>query len=312
MSVAATAPAAAPSALAAWISALRPKTLPAGAVPVAVGCALASAAGGLQAGPALAALAGALLLQIGSNLVNDVCDDERGADGPDRLGPVRASASGQLSRGAVRAGYRLVFALALLVGSYLVWIGGWPIVAIGLAGLLCAYAYTGGPLPLGYLGLGDPLVFVFFGPVAVCGTVYVQLGVVPPLAVWLSVPVGALATAILVVNNLRDAEGDRAAGKITLAVRMGPTLTRLYYTGLLAAAFAIAPAVALLVPDAPAGLQHPWAWLTLAALPLAIGPLRAVWGPIDGPALNGALAGTARLLVAHGALLALALLGWMR
>src|SRR5262249_27653657 len=163
----------------------------------------AHAAGGVAWGPAAAALLGALLIQIGTNFANDVFDAEKGADTPDRKGPVRAVAAGLISPGAMRAAMIGAFAAAVAVGCYLVARGGWRIVAIGVASVAAGVAYTGGPWPLGYHGLGDVFVMAFFGQVAVCGTAYVQVGHVPALAMWLSIPVGAVATAVLVVNNLR-------------------------------------------------------------------------------------------------------------
>jgi 1,4-dihydroxy-2-naphthoate octaprenyltransferase len=292
-----------PSRAAAWIMALRPRTLPVGVVPVAVGSAVAAQVGGVAWMPAVAALLGALLLQIGCNLVNDLHDWKHGADGGDRLGPRRATAGGLLSPAEVQHGYQLAFALAALVGGYLIMVGGWPIAAVGIAGLLCAYGYTAGPFPLGYLGLGDLLVFFFFGPVAVAGTVYVQLGWVPQTAWWASVPVGALATAVLVINNYRDADTDRVAGKRTLAVRWGRPAMRCCYCGLIVVAMVLPPALASL------GQFPQTVWWTLLAAPLAWMPLRALFLPLDGARLNDALAGTAHMLLIHGGLLAAALAG---
>ncbi len=278
----------------AWAMAIRPRTLAAGAIPVAVGTAVVAREGEVRAGPALAALAGALLLQIGSNLANDYYDCVRGADTADRKGPLRVTQAGLIPPAAVRRGYRVAFGLAFLVGIYLVAVGGWPIVAIGLAGILCGWAYTGGPAPLGYVGLGDVLVFAFFGPAAVVGTAYVQTGEASQLAWRASVPIGLLATAILAVNNLRDLDTDRACGKRTLAVRLGRRFSRVYYVLLVLGAFAAA---------VPAGGARA-AGAFVVALPLAVAPTWAVLSTVDGPALNRALAQTAVLLVGYGALLA--------
>ncbi len=288
----------APRSLRAWMLAARPQTLPAAAAPVLVGTACAFAAGGLRWGPAVAALAGALLIQIGTNFWNDACDFERGADGADRVGPRRAAQSGLLSVGALRAGTAAAFALAFATGVYLTAVAGWPVVIIGLASLAAGLAYTGGPWPLAYVGLGDLFVFVFFGLAAVCGTVFVQLGAVPPLAWWAAVPVGALATAILVVNNLRDRAGDARAGKRTLAVRLGMAGGRAEYVALIGVAYAV-PVVL-----AAAGLTGPWALLPLATAPLAVARVRRVIRG-EGAALAPELAATAKLLMAHAALLAL-------
>ncbi|HTM21875.1 MAG TPA: 1,4-dihydroxy-2-naphthoate polyprenyltransferase [Kofleriaceae bacterium] len=280
----------------AWILAARPQTLPASLAPVAVGTALAHAAGGARGGPAFAAMAGALLLQIASNLANDVFDHEKGADGPDRLGPPRAVACGLLRPRAVRCALFLVLGAAMAVGAYLTLVAGWKVVALGLLAMACAVAYTGGPVPLGYHGLGDVLVLLFFGFAAVCGTAFVQLGRVPADALWAALPVGALATAILVVNNLRDRAGDAACGKRTLAVRLGARGARLEYTFLVALAFA--------VPAAAAAAQRaPLVALPLLTAPWAAALVRDVWR-LDGRALNPILPATARLLLVTSFLLA--------
>ena len=205
----------------AWWLAIRPKTLPAATAPVLVGAAHAYRTGFFGVGPALAALVGALLIQIVSNLANDYFDFKKGADTDERLGPPRVTQLGLISEKGVLTGLALCVGLALGVGSYLVLIGGWPIVLVGLVSLLCAVAYTGGPFPLGYNGLGELFVFVFFGPVAVAGTVYVQSLRWEPSAFLAGVPIGLLCANILVVNNVRDWETDRKAGKRTLAARFG-------------------------------------------------------------------------------------------
>lgn len=281
--------------------ATRPATLTAAATPVLVGTACAYAVGGFRAGPALAALAGAFLLQIAANLANDLYDYEKGADTADRLGPTRVVQAGLLSAGAVRAGIAVTLGLAFLVGAYLVWVAGPVIVVIGLLSIAAAIAYTGGPYPLGYNGLGDVAVFVFFGLVAVAGTAFVQAGWVPPLAWWAAVPVGALTTAILVVNNVRDIETDAASGKRTLAVRLGRRGAVAEYGLLLAAAYAVPPVLVV------AGRLSAWALLPLATAPLAVALFRRVRDR-RGRALNPALGGTARLLFLFGALFALGIL----
>jgi 1,4-dihydroxy-2-naphthoate octaprenyltransferase len=294
----ATAPA--PGSIGAWVLASRPKTLTAAIVPVVVGSGVAAAAGGFRAGPALAALFGALMLQIGTNLANDVFDFETGADDEHRLGPPRAAQAGLLGPSQLKRGMAVAFALATAAGGYLAWVGGWPIVAIGLASIASGIAYTGGPYPLGYHGLGDVFVLVFFGFVAVCGTAYVQLAAVPALAWWASIPVGALATAVLVVNNVRDRETDLRAGKRTLAVRFGRVAGLTEYAVLLVAAYAIP--VALYAT----GRTGAWGLLPLVSSPLAAIELRGVIASTGG-ALNRHLAGTARLLLVHGALFGLGL-----
>jgi len=288
----------APGSLGAWVLAARPKTLPAAVAPVLVGTACAHAASGFSPWPAAASLAGALLLQVGANLANDLFDHEKGADTPDRLGPVRAVQSGLLTPAAVRVGMGAVFALATGVGVYLAWVAGWVVVAIGVCSILAAIAYTGGPYPLGYHGLGDLFVFVFFGLVAVAGTAYVQVGDVPAVAWWATVPVGSLTTAILVVNNLRDIGTDAVAGKRTLAVRLGPRGSVAEYSALLLAAFAVPPAMVA------AGELGLWGLLPLAALPLAVARARRIAAD-RGPELNESLAGTARLLLGFSLLFGL-------
>jgi 1,4-dihydroxy-2-naphthoate octaprenyltransferase len=217
------------SPLQVWMLAARPKTLPAAAAPVIVGSAAAFVDGAFQPLPALAALLAALLLQIGANLANDVFDFHKGADTQERLGPVRVTQSGMLSPEQVMGGMWVTFGLAALLGLYLAWVGGWPIILIGVASIAAAILYTGGPFPFGYYGLGDLFVFIFFGLVAVCGTYYIQVAALTPLAIWSSIPMGLLITAILVVNNLRDIDTDRQAGKRTLAVRLGTEGARWEY-----------------------------------------------------------------------------------
>ena len=279
-----------------WVLAARPKTLPAAIAPVAVGSACAHAAGAFHAGPALAALLGAVLIQIGTNLANDLYDFEKGADTAGRLGPTRVTQAGLLTPSQVQAGMIIAFSLAAAVGIYLVLVAGWPVIAIGLLSIASGIAYTAGPRALGYVGLGDVFVFLFFGFVAVCGTAFVQARSVP-LAAWLAaVPVGALATAILVVNNLRDREQDARAGKRTLAVRFGARAARWEYGGLVALACA--------TPLAIAAMQRsPWPLLPLVTAPLAAALVRAV-ATRDGATLNPCLGRTAMLALGHGGLLA--------
>lgn len=280
-----------------WVMAVRPATLPAAVTPVLVGTASAYAVGGLRWGPALAALLGALLLQVGANLANDLFDYEKGADTEERLGPTRVVQAGLLSAAAVRRATAATFFLAFLVGLYLVWVAGWIIVAIGLLSIAAAVAYTGGPYPLGYNGLGDVAVFIFFGLVAVCGTAYVQAGYVPPLAWAAAVPVGTLVTAILVVNNIRDIPTDRAAGKRTLAVRLGRRAVIAEYGLLMAAAYAM-PLVLFLTRRLDG-----WVLLPLSTAPLAVLLTRRV-ATDRGRALNPTLGRTARLAALFGALFA--------
>lgn len=271
-----------------WMLAARPKTLPAAAAPVVLGTALAYADGVFKAGPALAALAGALLIQIGTNFANDYFDYRQGADTHERLGPLRVTQAGLLAPEAVARGMWVAFGLAALIGIYLIATAGWPVILIGLASILAGIAYTGGPFPLGYNGLGDLFVFIFFGLIAVGGTYFVQAGTVTIHVLLSSAPVGLLATAILVVNNLRDIRTDRAARKMTLAVRLGERGTRLEYVILLAAAYLI-PAGMVAGGAAPAGVLL--SWLTLIR---AYRLVRFIFKE-QGRPLNRALAGTGRL-----------------
>jgi 1,4-dihydroxy-2-naphthoate octaprenyltransferase len=286
----------APDPLRTWISAARLRTLPAAVVPVVVGTACAAASGGVALGPALAALGGALAIQIGTNFANDVFDAERGADGPDRIGPLRAVAAGLITPGAMKRAMIAAFGVATLLGVYLVAVAGWPVVAIGVASVVSGIAYTGGPWPLGYHGLGDLFVLVFFGFVAVCGTAFVQLGRVPDLAIAASVPVGALATAILVVNNLRDRATDERAGKRTLAVRLGRRGALIEYAALVAIAYAVPVA---LVAGGRLAVALP-----LLSAPVGAVRVRALIAAGDGPAFNHCLAATAQLLLLFGGLFA--------
>jgi 1,4-dihydroxy-2-naphthoate octaprenyltransferase len=281
----------------AWVLAARPKTLPAALSPVIVGAALAIADARFDLLPALSAALGALLLQILSNFANDYSDFFRGADTPDRLGPVRVTAAGIISPAQMRWGIAVVIALSALNGLYLVWVGGWPILALGVAAILAALAYTGGPFPFGYYGLGELFVFLFFGLAAVCGTYFVQAHTLTAAALVAAAGVGALVTAILVVNNYRDLDTDRRAGKRTLAVRLGRKGTQVEYAALIGLAYA----VPLLL-----WLAFGYSFLTLLAwltAPLALRLVRALVTATDGPTLNKTLAGTARLGLVYSALL---------
>jgi 1,4-dihydroxy-2-naphthoate octaprenyltransferase len=271
-----------------WWLAARPKTLPAAASGVIAGTALAVHDGLFQAGPALAALLVGLLLQIGSNLANDVFDFERGTDTAARLGPLRVTQAGLLSPRQVKVGMAVVFGLAGLLGLYLAWEAGPVVLLIGLAAILSAVAYTGGPLPYGYYGLGDLFVFVFFGVAAVAGSYFVQAGRVSQAAWWMSVPIGLLVVNILVVNNLRDIDNDRLANKHTLAVRLGVRGTRIQYSLLLILTYLLMPLLVL------SGVL-PWtALLSWLSLPWAVRLVRVVW-TVQGRPLNAALAGSGQL-----------------
>lgn len=250
--------------------------------------------GGFVAGPFLAALAGGLLIQSGTNFANDYSDFVRGADTGERLGSRRATQSGLLTAAQVRAGAAASFGLALLVGSYLVLRGGWPVVAIGVAAIAAGIAYTGGPWPFGYHGLGDAFVFIFFGPVAVAGTAYVQTLDWTSEAILAGAGAGAVVTAILVVNNLRDRHTDALAGKGTLAVRIGERATRAEYAFLLSAGLLVPP-LGIVIAGWPPGVL-----LSLAGGVAAGPPLARILRGADGRELNPALADTARAAGLYG------------
>ncbi|MFO0570871.1 MAG: 1,4-dihydroxy-2-naphthoate polyprenyltransferase [Polyangiaceae bacterium] len=285
------------STTSAWVQAARPATLPVAAAPVVVGAAVASTAGSVAWPAVFAALGGALLIQIGTNFANDVFDHENGADTEERLGPVRAVAAGLLSARAVKLGMALAFFGAFLFGLYLAAVGGMPVVVIGIASILSGIAYTGGPYPLGYHGLGDLFVLLFFGFVAVLGTSWVAIGRVPDAAWLAAVPVGAQATAVLVVNNARDHVTDARAGKRTLVVRFGRRFASFEYAGLLVASY-VAPVVMFALGLAPRSVL-----LALGTLPLAAWLVRRL-SASEGRALNPLLPKTAQLLLATSALLA--------
>jgi len=294
----------------AWLAAARPQTLPAAAAPIVVGGGLAWADGVFALGPLLAAFVGAALIQIGTNFANDYYDAIQGADTDAREGFTRVTQSGIIAPERVKRAMYLTFAAAIAVGSYLVYIGGLPILVIGLVSVASGIAYTGGPYPLGYHGLGDLFVFVFFGVIAVVGTYYVQAAAVlaeplsttvpPGTLTWTafvaSLPVAAISTNILVVNNIRDKKEDATTGKRTLAVRFGYRVSRLEYTGLFGLAY--------LVPV--------WLWigegwslavlLPLLTLPIAVLVTRTVWTQTSGAALNPALETTGKLLAAYSLL----------
>ncbi len=286
-----------------WLMAARPRTLPAAIAPVLVGTAAAvEASDELRLGALLAALLGSVFIQIGTNLSNDYSDAVRGADTADRLGPVRVTSSGLVAPRRVLVATWIAFAIAVLAGIYLAVVAGPLILAVGAASILAGVLYTGGPRPYGYEGLGELFVFLFFGLVAVNGSYYVQLERLDWLPFGLSLAVGFLATAILVVNNVRDIDTDQRAGKTTLAVRLGRQRSRRLYALLLAAAFVAVP-VTLLAAGGPA-----WGLLALLAAPLARRPVQAVLTRTDGPSLNAALAATGALLAAFSILLAAGLL----
>lgn len=281
--------------------AVRVPTLPAAVVPVLVGTATALADGMVRPWAFLAALLAALFIQIGTNLANDYFDYQKGADTSERLGPTRVTQSGLIAPAVVRKAMLLCFALAALCGLYLVYVGGWPILLIGIFSIASGILYTGGPFPLGYNGLGDIFTFIFFGLIAVVFTDFLHSGALRPLALLASLPVAMLVTAIIVVNNLRDAPTDRKAGKRTLAVIFGERFARMEYALLVLGAYVTLPVVWFWGGGSPFTLLP---WLTM---PLALNLLDRV-GRQRGRALNAGLGGTARLHMLFGALLALGLL----
>jgi 1,4-dihydroxy-2-naphthoate octaprenyltransferase len=287
-----------------WVMAARPRTLPAAIAPVFVGTAAAvEFAGELpRVGAFFAALLGSIFIQIGTNLANDYSDAQRGSDTADRLGPVRVTSAGLVTPRRVLAATWIAFAVAVACGIYLAFVAGIAILLVGAVSIAAGVLYTGGPRPYGYAGLGEVFVFLFFGLVAVNGSYYVQLEELDALPLGLSIAVGFFATAILVVNNIRDAETDRRAGKMTLAVRMGRDNAVNLYRLLVLGGFVVLP-IALV---AGGGSLLPL--IGLLALPLAIPPMRVVATRTDGPSLNGALAKTGALLGAFSLLVSLGLL----
>jgi 1,4-dihydroxy-2-naphthoate polyprenyltransferase len=280
-----------------WLVAARPRTLPAAVAPVLVGTSLAGSEDAFRPLAFVCALIGSVFIQVGTNLSNDYSDARRGADTEDRLGPVRVTAGGLLPPRRVLVGTWVAFGIAVAAGAYLIAIAGWELLLVGAASILAGVLYTGGPRPYGYEGLGELFVFLFFGVVAVVGSYYVQTEELRWEAFALSVPVGLLAAAILVVNNVRDIDTDRRAGKRTLAVKLGRPASRRLYAAMLGIAF-LAPAVVWL-----AGGLSAWVLLALVAAPLAPPLVRTVATRTDGPGLNSALAGTGRLLAAFSVLL---------
>jgi 1,4-dihydroxy-2-naphthoate octaprenyltransferase len=296
----------------AWLIAARPQTLPAGASPVVLGVALGVADGVFALVPAAAALVGALLIQVGTNFANDYYDAVKGTDDPDREGFTRVTAGGLIAPAQVKRAMAGTYGLAVVVGLYLVYIGGLPILVVGLSSIVAGLLYTGGPYPYGYYGLGDLFVFVYFGLVAVSGTYYVQAvtttsagalpltippGTVTGAALLLGVAAGALSTSILVVNNIRDRESDREAGKRTLAVMLGYRWSRVEFLALVAAAYAVVPALWLV------GGYSPAVFFAMGSLPLAVLVSGVVLTRTDGEALNPALERTGKLLALYSVLL---------
>ena len=284
-----------------WLLAVRPKTLGAALAPILIGTAMAFAEGKGHAGAALVALLGALLIQIGTNFSNDYFDFIKGADTEERLGPMRATQAGLVTPQAMLRNFVFVFGLAVLVGIYLVYRGGWPIVIIGILSIASGILYTGGPMPLGYLGLGDLFVLIFFGPVAVGGTYYVQSLEISAVVILAGFGPGLLATALLAVNNLRDEPTDKKVGKRTLAVRFGPGFARVEYLTTFALAL-ITPFVLAFITGV-----HWFACLSVLIIIPGRSAIRQIISGVQGIELNETLAVTGKLIIIYSVLFSL---GW--
>lgn len=281
-----------------WLMAARPATLSASIAPVLVGTAAGVHDGFFRAPPFLGALTAAVLIQVGANFANDLFDFEKGADTSQRLGPPRVTQSGLASPQQVRRAMTVSFAAAAAIGVYLIAVGGWPILVLGVLSIAAGIAYTGGPWPLGYHGLGDLFVFLFFGLVAVLGSAYLQTNSFGFTALAAALPIGCTVTAILVVNNLRDIDTDRHAGKRTLAVRIGAPLTRAQYVFLLLVPYGLTAGFVV------SGVFPKACWLSWLTLPWAVSLVRTVLRRVEGRELNAVLKGTAQLHLFLGVLLA--------
>ncbi len=280
-----------------WSLAARPKTLPAAVAPVVIGSAIAFHDAGIVHWLSFScALAGAILIQIGTNFANDYFDFVKGTDTAERIGPMRATQAGLIRPGTMRLASVVAFALALLPGAYIVYRGGWPYLAIGVFSIICGILYTGGPFPLGYMGLGDVFVLIFFGPVAVCGTYYLHVLDITSDVFIASLSPGLISCALLTVNNLRDVEQDRAGNKRTLAVRFGRGFARAEYIFCVAIACVAVPIYFTVV------LNTYWfVAVPVICLIAALSPIRAVLRSVEGPVLNNALASTGKLLLVFSA-----------
>ncbi|MHC4643593.1 MAG: 1,4-dihydroxy-2-naphthoate polyprenyltransferase [Planctomycetota bacterium] len=285
-----------------WLLAARPKTLWAGIIPVIVGTAMALEAGKFHMLSFLATLTGAVLIQVGTNFANDLFDFQKGADHEGRKGPMRVTQARLVTPHQIKVATITVLAMAFLMGMYLVWRAGWPILIIGLLSILFAVLYTGGPFPLGYMGLGDIFVLIFFGPVAVGGTYYIFAGHINSAVLLAGLAMGMIATAILIVNNLRDMESDRKSGKNTLAVRFGAGFAKAEFLAMICGAMLL-PIVIYFIEG-----RHGWAILAALYIFPAIPVVKKVFTVADGHVLNNALAGTARLMAIFGFLFSL---GWL-
>lgn len=291
-----------PSKLSIWLKAARPQTLAAAFVPVLVGASLAYHDHLFALLPSIVAMLCAFLIQIGTNFANDYFDFKKGADTDDRIGFERATATGLISASAMKTATIVTMSLAFILGLYLVWHAGWIILWIGIASLVFGILYTGGPFPLGYNGLGDLFVFIFFGIVAVTGTYYVNAQVWSPDAFWASLSVGALATNILVVNNLRDVEQDRLAGKNTLGVLFGENILRWEYLLMLLLVLAIPPHFYFQMG------YNAMIFLPFLTLPFAGILLQKIWLEKNKHKLNKALEQTAQFMTIFGILFSVGIL----
>jgi 1,4-dihydroxy-2-naphthoate octaprenyltransferase len=285
-----------------WINASRPKTLWAAIAPVIIGTAMAYSDGKMHVLAGLLALAAAILIQIGTNLANDYFDFINGIDNKDRLGPVRATESGLIKPSTMKRAFIMVFLTAFLIGLYLIWRGGWPVLIIGMLSILFGILYTSGPYPLGYYGFGDIFVLVFFGPVAVGGTYYVQALDITVPVILAGISPGLISTALLTVNNLRDIHTDKKAGRKTLAVRFGEIFTRIeYLVAILVACFV--PLILIFIDS-----DHPYSLAAISVFLFALPSIKAVLFNDIGSSLNLVLARTGKILLLYSLVFSL---GWI-
>ena len=286
-----------------WLEAARPKTLWAAVAPVIIGTAMAFSDGKFHMASALAALIGAILIQIGTNFANDYFDFKKGADTRDRIGPVRATGAGLVKPGVMRAAFILIFMAAFIIGLYLIYRAGWPLLLIGLLSIIFGVLYTGGPYPLGYNGLGDIFVLIFFGPVAVGATYYVQALEITMPVILAGLSPGLISTALLTVNNLRDINSDRKAGKKTLAVRFGVFFTRMEYLITIILASCIVPLVLIFIEP-----HHPYALAGIVVFLFALPSIKAVFLNEINAELNKVLGATGKILLLYSIIFSL---GWI-